>query len=67
MKITVLRNVGLVDLKKLGASDRDELTEGNVVDVDKALAEALIERGMATTEIKEVKAVPAVAEVKGVK
>jgi hypothetical protein len=74
MKITVLRNIGLTDLKKLGLIDavtnkptRTDLTEGNDVDVDKSVGEWLIAHDLATIESKEVKAVPTVPEVKGVK
>jgi hypothetical protein len=58
MKITVLRNIGLTDLKKLGfigavtnKPTRTDLTEGNEVDVDKSVAEWLIARDLATTEV----------------
>lgn len=73
MKITVLRNIGLIDLKSFGLLDsdnkpvRDDLTEGNVIDVEKPLAEKLIARKLATTDTKDVKAVPDAPEIKGVK
>lgn len=64
MKIQVLRNVGLADLRRLD-TDRKDLTEGNVVDCEKSLAEKLIKMGVAATEAEAVKGEAKAPEIKG--
>lgn len=64
MKIQVLRNVGSADLRRLDA-DREDLTEGNVIDCEKSLAEKLIKMGVAATEAEVVKGEAKSPEIKG--
>jgi hypothetical protein len=63
MKIQVLRNVGLADKRRLD-TDREDLTEGNVIDCEKAMAEKLIKMGVAVTEADVVKGEAKSPEIK---
>lgn len=65
MKITMLRNLGTPLLKKLGAESRkDELVEGETVDVPNDLGQALLDRKLA--EHPTVKGEAKAAEIEGV-
>jgi hypothetical protein len=64
MKVKILRNIGSVDLRKLGATDRDDLLEKAVVDVPNDLGQALIELKLA--EPPNVRGVGPAPSVRGV-
>lgn len=53
--------------KRALETDREDLTEGNVIECDKSLAEKLIKMGVAATEPETVKAEAKMPAIKGAK
>jgi hypothetical protein len=66
MKIQLLRNLGMAAKRALDTG-REDLTEGNVIECDKSLAEKLIKMGVAATEPETVKAEAKTPAIKGAK